>query len=83
MFDDPNDVVYLKDLKKDLNKQCKMSWLPVCHVKQRGNRNAIDSIERKTGVIVGLHNFNSYNRNRNPNRKIFMTIHISDINNIT
>ena len=38
MFDDPNDVVYLKDLKKDLNKQCKMSWLPVCHVKQRGNR---------------------------------------------
>jgi hypothetical protein len=41
---------------------------------------------------LGLHNFNSYNRNRNPNRKIFMTIHISDmmseidvsdINNIT
>jgi len=28
------------------------SCLPSCHVKQRGNRTAIDSIGRKTGVIV-------------------------------
>jgi len=28
------------------------SWLPSCHVKQRGNRNAIDSIGQKTGVIL-------------------------------
>ena len=28
------------------------AWLPICHVKQRGNRNAIDSIGQKGGVIL-------------------------------
>jgi len=28
------------------------AWLLRCHVKQRGNRFAIDSIGQKTGVIV-------------------------------
>jgi len=27
-------------------------WLPICHVKQRGNRNEIDSIGEKAGVIL-------------------------------
>ena len=35
-----------------LNKQCKISWLPSCHVKQRDNRLAIDSIGQETGVIL-------------------------------
>ena len=56
------------------------TWLPICHVKQRGNRNAIDwrsiQSDKKGGDFnrLGLPKMNSYNRNCNPNRKIFMTI---------
>jgi hypothetical protein len=49
------------------------TWLPICHVKQRGNR--FDRTKSRSNFNrLGLPKINSYNRNCNPNRKICMTI---------
>jgi hypothetical protein len=53
-----------------VNKQCNMSGLHGCHVKQRGNRTAIDcksihsSKNRSDCNRLGLLKVSSYNRDR-------------------